>query len=590
MSFGYGNLNSWPDGPPGADLDADAQDVTPSLDSVEEEVRSGLPTAEERLECAKANEDFYQLRNALYVEKRDSEEGADFARRPKRTSKLTRKAVTTLTSLLYSPGPSRAFEGLPAGAEELIAGVYAANHVNALMQRADRKATLNDCCALQAVGTGDPKRPVRLYLWGADEFEPFFRDDDPTTPWAVCTRSLMRQGGKAWRRYELWSKHEHRVYTTKPVDWLYFLATASGTRADYRPDLSGTVDARGRGDGANPYGVLPFAFVWNETPVDRFWGSGIGSALRDCNAEVDRELSDLAEHVQKFLNPRLFLRNVSGGFRWRDQPGRPTHLPPRPGTEGEVAPDPDIFALQVQLAVEETWLDAEKYANQTFYELDVPLSAVRQDQSGPTSGIQIIAEQAPLLAYTKARQAPFAQYERGVAQVILAVAGGYYEKPEWAAAAENVELRLTWPEPAVPVPSPETDDADDWELARGVTSLVDIIARRRGVTRDQAMDVLKQVAKDREEVAEIFGTDPTQPTADAADVAAAASRAVELWKGDLMKLGEARAEVGLETDPDEGDIYYSEAQAEAQADASADAYDDPAAADGEATDDGTGQG
>jgi hypothetical protein len=485
----------------------------PSLDTIEESVTAGLPMDSDRMECASANEDFYRGDQRQHLEAREAELPSDYRKRPKRFSRLTRKAIRTLTSLLYSPGPSRSIEGSEdeGGAEPSplastwLELVWRTNHIDRVMRTADRKATLNDCCAVQAVATGNPNKPITLYLWGGDEFTVFCRDDDPCCPWAVVTVQVITKGRKKWRHYEAWTAAEHRVYETKAVDWVDALPTAGGTAAYYQPQLSGTVDAeRQTGDGLNPYGVLPFAFVWNERPVDRFWGSGVGTMLRECNEDIDRELSDTALHVKEFLNPKAFVRNVAVGTKLLDRVGAFMHLKPHAtAAAGDNALEPDAFYLQAQLGVQDAWWDAQKYANQTFHELDVPLSAVRDDQQGPQSGFQVEAERGPLLDYTIARQPDFSEYEEEAARLILRVAGHYYDQPELIAAAETVQVHCAWTKPASTIRSAETDDHETHDLQAGVATRISILMDR-GMTRAQAIARLEQFAEDAQEEARIF--------------------------------------------------------------------------------------
>jgi hypothetical protein len=86
-------------------------DVGLSLDLIEEEIEAGLPLHADRLCEAFLNEEYYRGRNALYVARKESEEWLDYVRRPKRTSKITRRAIRVLARDLYSPGPTRKLEG-----------------------------------------------------------------------------------------------------------------------------------------------------------------------------------------------------------------------------------------------------------------------------------------------------------------------------------------------------------------------------------------------------------------------------------------------------------------------------------------------
>jgi hypothetical protein len=471
-------------------------DVTkvPSLDTIEAEVRAGMPGESARWECATTNEDFYQLRNKSYIERRKAEDDTAFQNRPKRTSHLTRTVIRKLAEPLYNPGPTRTLANSGA-VDTWLQGVYADAHINARMQSADRAATLNDVAALQVEATGDPKRPIRVWLWKAHEFAVFCPPDDPLTPWAVCTREIVPdQSRKVRTRYRLWSAAERRTFLTEPFD---DARMAGGRRADLMvADESGPT----------PYpGVLPFSFVRNEPPECKFWDGGIGTALRECNREVDRGLSDIAEHLQTFLNPKGFVSNVALSTRFTDRVDGFIHLRPMPGaSEGENKIEPRVWYLQATLGVQEAWYDLRAYSDQTLEELDVPLTTVRTDSSTDLSGIAIVAKTLPLLNRTRNRQPQFTEAETDLAGKALAVGGVWYRQATLTAAARDPRLMLVWPEPSFPLPTPERDAGDEFELAQGLADPIEVLAKRRGLTIDQAEELARQIARRRQLWTDLF--------------------------------------------------------------------------------------
>lgn len=500
-------------------FDQNATDVGLSLDQIEEEIEAGLPMYCDRIVRAYVNEEYYACRNAAFIMPRVSEDWVDFVKRPKRTSKLTRKVVKKLCEHLYSPGPTRKLEG-SAQADAFLQDVYAANHVNAIMGQADRKATLNGGCAVGAVATGRPEKPIKLYVWGAHEFIAFSWPDDPTEVWAVVTiareRKLDNGRMKERLRFEAWSRDEHRVYLATWQDVLpettYGYATQSyrclfGRAATYMPELSGFMDEGGTWQtGVNPYGCVPFVIVSDETKVSRLDEGGIGDALRECNAEIDRELSDLAAHVKEFMDPDRFLRNVAVNFRREKNRGRWQLLPPTPvAKQGDSNLEAEAFLVQAQLAVEQVWGNIKAYVDTTVEELDVPLTAVRMDASTDLSGVAIVAKQLPLLQRTKQRQCePFGKHEADLAEMVLTVYGNYYDDAAILAAAADPKLALIWPEPSFPLPTPERDVEDQADLDSGRKSLVQIVAERNGTTTEQAKEHLERVLDDAKWYADLL--------------------------------------------------------------------------------------
>lgn len=448
--------------------------------------------------------DYLEMRNFVHLERRPSETEADFRDRPKRFCYVTRKAIRTLARL-YTPGPARKFEGTSedgetpatsAAASFLIDVVYERQHINALLQKVDQLATLHGVCAVQPVPTGKEDDPVRLDVWGRNEFVPYFTDDDYRNPAAIVTKSLEYRGKKARTVYRLWTDKRVDTFAT---DWF-----------EHDPRAGGVVTRAARhvpaDSGDHPYGVVPFAFFHNSLPVDKFDGSGIGGALAHANGEADADLSDEAQIVQTFLSPKLFGINLSEAFRWKDRVDGVTVLPWAVSPD-DGAPAPDVFFRQPTLDVEQAWLHVEKYLNQTFEDLDVPVKAVRGESHWEASGIAIVVGMAPLLQYLRDRQAPFGVYEQRLADLVLIVAGSWYDAPELTAFA-GTPLELQWPPVAIPIPSQEVDAGYEAGLRMGTESPVTVVMKKDGLTREQAEGHLAQVAEDNER----FSPQPQEAT------------------------------------------------------------------------------
>lgn len=511
-------------------FDENATDVQLSLDSIEAEIKAGLPNHCDRIVRAYINEEYYACRNAAFLQPRESEDWRDFVKRPKRTSKLTRKVVRKLCEHLYAPGPTRTLKN-GAAEDSFLQDVYKQNSINAVMATADRKCTLNGAALIGAVATGRPEKPIRLYVWGAHEFVAWSRPDDPTEVWAVVTinREHKSEGGFSKERlvYEAWSAKEHRVYhgewkdclpeRTPGLAWMCYRNLFCCT-ATYQPNLSGYSEAGERLEGSNPYGRVPFAVISDETRVSSIYEGGIGDPLRECNAEIDRELTELAAHVLEFMDPDRFLRNVGAKFRREKNRSRWQPLPAVQGSkDGENNLEPDAFLVQAQLKAEEVWGDIKSYADSTIEELDVPLVAIRMDSSTDLSGVAIVGKMLPLLQRTKQRQAdPFTQHESDVASLVLMVHGAYYSDARTLAAGSDPNLDLVWPEPAFPLPTPERDAEDQADIDAGRKSLAQVVAERNGMTMDQAWDHLDRVLEDQKRYGEMLkakGMTPPEPAA-----------------------------------------------------------------------------
>jgi hypothetical protein len=484
-----------------ADLFPDRESV-PSLREVGDSVRDGLPEERKRLADALANEDFYQFRNCTHLERRPDETEEEFEDRPKRYSRITRTVVRKLAEPLYNPGPTRVLQGDDALSAWLEIA-YKGGAVNTRLRSADRAATLNHVAAIQVEATGNPARPLRYWLWKGHEFAVFTRDGDPINPWAICTIERIPAGkdapGKLVTRYRLWSAYERHTYLTKP----WGLDDTAGKRV-----------AKLVEEGDSPYpGVLPFVFVRNEPAETDFWEGGLGNPLRECNIAADRELSNLAQHVEEFLNPWGWARGMPASARLRKQVGRFLHLPTDPTAKaGDNGITPELGLLQAQLGVEAAWYDLKTSVDQALEELEVPLTVVRTDSAPEFSGIALEKKAAPLVQRTRGRQLDFAETETDLAAVSLAVAGLWYGAAGWelagaaTAAAAEPKLLCLWPEPRV-VDSSSVEGLDTLarEMELGMTDGFEGLARLRGTTIQAAIAMAPQIAERQRAWAALMG-------------------------------------------------------------------------------------
>jgi hypothetical protein len=480
------------------------------LEEVRKEIEAGL-YARTRGDLAAYQEqlDYLEGRNHLYLGRRLDETSAAWQARPKRFSHFTRRAIHALARL-YSPGPERTLGSPEAGPTDLprpgepppetpagafLRTVYERQHVNGVLQRVDQLATLHGVCLVGIVPTNDPDDPIRLDIWGRNEFVPYFDFDDYRKPRYVVTRTVQQRGLKVRRCYNLWTADALEVWYT---DWVEDFPGAfwDGTSARRSPAESGP----------HPYGVLPFVPFFNALPVDRFDGSGIGHALAHANGEIDRQLSDLSELIETFSVPKIIGVNVDASFRWTDRPGGVLLLPAAVSQE-DGGPPPDLRAFQPSLDTESIWYDLRRYANQTFRDLDVPVEAVAEDAHWDESGIAKIVAMSPLLQYLRDRQQPWNAYENDLAHAIFTVAGTWYDAPELLAAASE-PLTLAWPPVSIPVPSAEIEQGYETGLRLGIDSPVTILMKRDGLSEAQSIERLERVAAHNA----MYGPEPEQPT------------------------------------------------------------------------------
>jgi len=456
------------------------------------EVEGGLQTeARHRMDRALEALAFYDFRGHSYMQefKNDAETPLEYIKRPYRESGITREAVRILTQHLYAPGPRRMWDD--EGVQAFLDSVYLANHIDIKMLRADQLSTLSDVCAIQVdADQGDPSNPIKLRLWGAEEFHVWEDPDDRCTPAAVVTKDVYDMT----TRYRLWTQEYVYTFITRKAT-----ATAGG-RVAHRVSKD-----------ENTYGCLPFAFVHNEYPARAFWETGIGELIVRAEVRVNDRLSRLDQAISKHLNPFPWARGVPEGFEvilgnagnmFITLPGRGRL--PSPSGDYQAPDQPEVGYLQAVIDIAGAWEDIRSFVTQIFEAAGVPQAAYRMEQTGVASGISLMVEQAPLLTRARERRPYFASYEHELGRVILRCAGTHYGRPGLVAAADRAKLTLDWPEPSIPIPT------DDWytlqmsRVATGTTSLIRVVMQERGCARDQAVEILRQIEDDRQELARII--------------------------------------------------------------------------------------
>lgn len=461
------------------------------LNQIEREVEAGLPNEQGRLAEAIVNADYLAGDNEKYIPSRPAENWIDFANRTKRTSQITRRVVEVLCDHLYNPGPSRTLAGSPE-ADAWLAQVYGDNHINALLYEADTASTLNHVSMIQVAATGDAARPITLTHWDSSQYAVYLDPDDCRRVQAVVTIDRYDEQ----TRYTLWTDDQLKVFTTQKLG---------------PGQTSGGRTARLESVEPNEYGFLPFAFFHYSLPCREFWTASPGTAIRKMNASVDIRLSALEEAASKHLNPVGIAINVDEAFRPILRPGDFLRLPAAEvGSIANPVPVPDLKFLQAVLDFGGQWSDLNNFIDHSLECFGVPASAIRLEQSSSASGIRIIAEQAPLLSRARRRQPLWSQAETRLASVVLAVGAYSTGRTDLAAAASDPHLDLSWPEPRIPIPDQVADLLDQWELDHGLTSEIELLAKRRGFTRDQALAHLKRIAADKAELTSL-GLTPTPP-------------------------------------------------------------------------------
>jgi hypothetical protein len=460
-----------------------------NLKAFGEECEAGLPNVRTDIDAALKRQAYYDYDGFRYEAdyKRDAESSFDFQGRPHRPSGFLRECVEILTEDVYSPGPTRKWS-VKAG-DDLLQQVYRDNNVDALLAEADRLCTLNDAAAIQIdAGEGDfTTKPVTYRVWGREQFHAWPSPDNPNQPQAVVVIDQY----DLQTRYRLWSDTEV---------WTYISKKAEEWKGGRTFDLVSQEP--------HDYGVIPFAFFHYSLPIRDFFVSSIGELLGKAEIRIDDRLSLMDESIAKHLNPIPVAEGVPEAWKPIIEANRFIRMPaaaPRIGPTGgyEAGERARLYFLERSIDVVGSWDDLVRYINQCLEAARVPLSAARMEQSGVASGISLLVEQAPLLKRARKRRGMFRVYETDLGKRTLLCTGNHYGKPELVAAASKGNLVLGWPQPSVPIQTPDGLEMIQAEIRGGFKSYFMGLQQWYGVGRDEAVELAEQIEADNAELATV---------------------------------------------------------------------------------------
>ena len=482
------------------------------LDSIHAEIAAGLPNERDRLRDAHDNRRFA---DGCFEEYPTRPENTPHQRLDyRRTSMIMQRVIDVLTGHLYKTSPTRQIDGNPK-ATEWLERVYRRNAMLPLWQEADRLSHVGDFAAFQFAGDTDPESPVKVHLWGADQLAVWLDPEDQRKPLAVG--SLDRFDGQ--RRLTLWTAEEKSTWMTNKVTGTQ---TADGTAYKLRQSV------------VNPYrtlngdGVIPFAFVHYKFPSTDFYGRGPGNSLRRINDYCNFDLDDMGDGKRYLSKPIGIAEGTDEGWSPPSmiRPGMFINLSTNSLDQMGNAVKPSLNYLTADASwLGANWDDLNKYIDHSLEMHGVPPGTIRLSASA-SSGIQIVAEQLPLLTLAEKRRTPFSFYESEAARIAILVGAAHRRNNEATdmtleAASSDFSLSLAWPNLYTPLPGPDRNNDFEWQLEHGLTDKVEILMQRESITEDQAFERLAKIAE-RNKKLEAMGLDPSAPSIAKAKAMAAA--------------------------------------------------------------------
>lgn len=486
--------------------DVAANPLAADFDRIDRDIREGMVYDRARRDSAWHNRRFFDGHFDEYPTRPENAPGRrdDF----RRTSRIMRRVVQVLTANLYKRDPIRS---LAAGEEatDWLSRGYRKAKMAAKWHKADQFSLIGDVAAFQFTGSDDPEHPVKVHLWASDQLVVWLDPDDPLEPIAIATIDTF----DASRRLRLYTKGWVATYLTGKLGPTQLDGGTSYRFAGKVP--TPYVDADGRG-------FLPFAFVHAEEPTTDFWTPGIGEFLRQLNDFLNFRLDRLGDSIRFIERPILVASGVA--IDWTPPadlaPGQILKLPAFVASVGDsvASSNPTLSHVTPDLGyIAADWLDINSYIDHSLEMIGIPPGTVRL-VGNAASGIAILIEQAPLLAWAEGRRSPFRGYEESAATMYCKVAEAQFrragaEPADWlTASAKEADVALEYPQLYVQLPGPERDRADTFELEMGWTDKIHLLMERYDLTREQAIRRLEQVKRNNEEL-KALGFEPGLPAA-----------------------------------------------------------------------------
>jgi len=483
--------------------------------AIDKEIQKGLENESPRLELARLCRDFYEGNFAPYATDYPRRLGVHNEELINRAIPFARSIIDAMIRRHYMSNPKRVIAEQP-DATAYLEKLYSQGRVNPKLKDALKYAALGGTCAIQlelnqpnnqeqSQATLAMLRPAIGYrIWAADEFCVWCSPDEPLTPWAVAV--IDRYDNQS--RCRLWTPETMSVYTSKKWD------QTTATR--------GTRSFAKQSEEANFLGMVPFAFLWWQSPTKDFWSWCPGPELVKINDHANARLTKIADDTF-WTRPITYSRNVSETFKLPDRyvAGDIVKLVGIHETIGDGAEGPSLETTIADLSyLAQDRDELDKYLDLQGELFGVPSEAWRSKSNGATSGVAIISEQLPIIEACEARQELLMDTERDLALISLMMVNNWLGPAAGMEAAINdFQFSIEWPPLTKNRPGPDYDQHLQFELVNDLSGPVQIYMEMKSATEDEAMEHFEKKAEHAEFLAQLAGpvamtgqpTEPDQP-------------------------------------------------------------------------------
>jgi hypothetical protein len=430
----------------------------------------------------------------------------------RRTSPIFRRVVEVLTSNLYKSSPTRKLRD-PADTEWLNQ-TYKYSRMGAKWKRADQLTLIGGFACFQYQGTKDPKNPIKINLWSADQVAFWVDEDDPLLVEAIGLIDKVDNS----RRVRLYTKEELITYVstkqygeTATRDMVF--QEVNGSR---RPNPYRSLPNEDFPEGE---GILPFSFAHWEVPTEEFscasHAAGLGKTMKAVNEHVNERFDRMGDAI--FYLGRPIGYAIGTDPTWTPsteiKPGDFMIIPAAEVDAGGTGVAPQVGWLQVDHGyVASDWMDLNFFIDHNLEMSNVPPVLIRMIQSSARSGESIKAEQTPLIQWVEGRRNQWQEYEEDAAKKAVEVCGAHLRAngvnaSQFERLLDDWSFTLHWPNLYTITPGPERDLSDDHRVKNGYASKLTIIQEHHEMSEQEALELLMKVQEQNDLIASL-GADP----------------------------------------------------------------------------------
>ena len=292
-----------------------------------------------------------------------------------------------------------------------------------------------------------------------NEFEPIFLRDDPQNPFAIqflVHRDTEPSATGFDEEWAVWSPDFH------------FLVDGNGgeLRSSLQPESYPH----------NPFGILPVAFAHAEEIVDDFWTAGMGDVVH-ANQMIDIALTELNFVTRYQAFGQLYVTGTTltgdaiktGYNRLMTVEGQDTAV----GVLNFNAPIKDIIEtirFQMELVSQNN-----------------NISMKWSVEGNPASGFSLLVQNIDLMEAREDDLDQWQMFEKDLYEIetVIADKSGLAKLPELKS--------VNFVEPSFPINAGEQRDKDEWDLGKGLVSIVELFKRGNpdsGLTDDKIKQML----------------------------------------------------------------------------------------------------